>query len=42
MVILFLPLNRIPDVAPLPEDVLVIDTLNYFSFRADGIEVGRV
>jgi predicted dinucleotide-binding enzyme len=49
VVILSIPLNRIPDVAPLlaalPEDVAVIDTSNYYPFRdakIDALEAGQV
>lgn len=49
VVILSIPLNRIPDVAPLiaglPEDAVVIDTSNYYPMRdgkIDAIEAGRV
>jgi 8-hydroxy-5-deazaflavin:NADPH oxidoreductase len=42
VVVLSIPLNRIPDVAPLvarlPEETLVIDTSNYYPFRDDRIE----
>ncbi|MEJ7933931.1 NAD(P)-binding domain-containing protein [Sphingobium sp. AN558] len=42
VVILSIPLNRIPDVAAqvvaLPEDTVVIDTSNYYPFRDDRIE----
>lgn len=41
-VILSIPLNRIPGIAPLiaalPEDTVVIDTSNYYPFRDDKIE----
>jgi predicted dinucleotide-binding enzyme len=41
-VILSIPLNRIPDVAPLvaklPDETVVIDTSNYYPFRDDRIE----
>jgi 8-hydroxy-5-deazaflavin:NADPH oxidoreductase len=41
-VILSIPLNRIPDVAPLvakvPDETVVIDTSNYYPFRDDEIE----
>lgn len=49
VVILSIPLNRIPDVAHLiarlPKDVVVIDTSNYYPFRddrIDAIEDGQV
>ena len=49
VVILSIPLNRIPDVAPLiarlPEETVVIDTSNYYPFRddrIDAIEGGQV
>lgn len=42
VVVLSIPLNRIPDVAPLvarlPEETVVIDTSNYYPFRDDRIE----
>lgn len=42
VIILSIPLNRIPDVAPLmaglPEETVVIDTSNYYPFRDDRIE----
>lgn len=42
VVILSIPLNRIPDVAAqvvaLPDDTVVIDTSNYYPFRDDRIE----
>lgn len=42
VVILSIPLNRVPDVAPLvvrlPEQTVVIDTSNYYPFRDDRIE----
>ena len=42
VVVLSIPLNRIPDVAPLvarlPEEAVVIDTSNYYPFRDDRIE----
>jgi predicted dinucleotide-binding enzyme len=42
VVILSIPLNRVPDVAPLvarlPEGAVVIDTSNYYPFRDDRIE----
>nr|WP_210347968.1 NAD(P)-binding domain-containing protein [Agrobacterium rosae] len=48
-IILSIPLNRIPDVAPLlatvPEDTVVIDTSNYYPMRDDKIaeiEEGKV
>ena len=48
-VILSIPLNRIPDIAPsvaaLPEETVVIDTSNYYPFRdekIDAIEAGQV
>lgn len=41
-VILSIPLNRIPDIAPLvaalPEETVVIDTSNYYPFRDNRIE----
>lgn len=41
-VILSIPLNRIPDIAPLvaklPNDTVVIDTSNYYPFRDNEIE----
>lgn len=41
-IILSIPLNRIPGIAPLianvPDDVVVIDTSNYYPFRDDRIE----
>ena len=49
VVILSIPLNRIPDVAPLvavlPDETVVIDTSNYYPFRdstIDAIEAGQV
>jgi predicted dinucleotide-binding enzyme len=49
VVILSIPLIRIPDVAPLiariPEETVVIDTSNYYPFRdnrIDAIEAGQV
>lgn len=48
-VILSIPLNRIPEIAPLvarlPEETVVIDTSNYYPFRddrIDAIEAGQV
>lgn len=48
-VILSIPLNRIPDIAPLiaalPEETVVIDTSNYYPFRddrIDAIEAGQM
>src|SRR5688500_9718150 len=48
-VILSIPLNRSPDLAPLiarlPEDTAVIDTSNYYPFRddkIDALEAGQV
>ena len=42
VVVLSIPLNRIPDVAPLvarlPQETVVIDTSNYYPFRDDRIE----
>lgn len=42
VVILSIPLNRVPDVAPLvaqlPAQTVVIDTSNYYPFRDDRIE----
>jgi predicted dinucleotide-binding enzyme len=42
VVILSIPLNRVPEVAPLvarlPEETVVIDTSNYYPFRDDRIE----
>lgn len=42
VIILSIPLNRVPDVAPLvarlPEQTVVIDTSNYYPFRDDRIE----
>ena len=42
VVILSIPLNRIPGAAPrvarLPEETVVIDTSNYYPFRDDRIE----
>jgi hypothetical protein len=41
-VILSIPLNRIPDIAPLiaklPDETVVIDTSNYYPFRDNEIE----
>lgn len=41
-VILSIPLNRLPDIAPLvaklPEETVVIDTSNYYPFRDNVIE----
>jgi predicted dinucleotide-binding enzyme len=49
VVILSIPLNRIPDVAPLfadvPEDAVVIDTSNYYPMRdgkIEALEAGQV
>lgn len=49
VVILSIPLNRIPGIAPLvadlPEETVVIDTSNYYPFRdtkIDAIEAGQV
>nr|WP_220489472.1 hypothetical protein [Tessaracoccus sp. MC1679] len=49
VVILSIPLNRIPELAPLiarlPEDTAVIDTSNCYPFRddkIDAIEAGQV
>ena len=49
VVILSIPLNRIPDIAPLiarlPEVAAVIDTSNYYPFRddkIDAIEAGQI
>lgn len=49
VVILSIPLNRIPGIAPLvarlPEETVVIDTSNYYPFRdekIDAIEQGQV
>ena len=49
VVILSIPLNRIPSVAPLvadlPAETVVIDTSNYYPFRdgkIDAIEAGQV
>lgn len=48
-IILSIPLNRIPDVAPLlaavPRETVIIDTSNYYPFRdekIDAIEAGQV
>ncbi|HEY9217153.1 MAG TPA: NAD(P)-binding domain-containing protein [Phenylobacterium sp.] len=48
-IILSIPLNRIPDVAPLiaalPQETVIIDTSNYYPFRddrIDAIEAGQV
>lgn len=48
-VILSIPLNRIPEIAPLvarlPDETVVIDTSNYYPFRddrIDAIEAGQV
>ncbi|WP_426030853.1 NADPH-dependent F420 reductase [Caulobacter sp. DWP3-1-3b2] len=42
VIILSIPLNRIPEIAPLiantPEGTVVIDTSNYYPFRDDKIE----
>ena len=49
VVILSIPLNRLPSVAPLvadlPAETVVIDTSNYYPFRdskIDAIEAGQV
>lgn len=42
VIILSIPLNRIPEIAPLiaavPEETVIIDTSNYYPFRDDRIE----
>lgn len=49
VIILSVPLNRIPDIAPLiadvPQETVIIDTSNYYPFRddrIDAIEAGQV